>query len=131
MRFKISFRIADGLLRIEQSGDFDVDAYIALIVEVLAHPDYRLGMPAIADVTGTRRHVTVPDMEVIREALVRGPLKAFRPRRYALVATAPMYGLIAKLLSEVIVETTNVLSGVLEIRRFATHAEAEAWVRGA
>lgn len=128
---EMSFRIEDGIVRMVQAGEFDVETFVRTIVEVVADPTHRSTMPVIVDVSAMLSQVNFAGMEKIREALVRGPLTAFRPRRYAIVTSAPMYDVMAKLYTEAIVEAEPVLAGGIEIRNFATMAQAEAWARKA
>jgi hypothetical protein len=128
---KISYRIEGGVVRIVQSGDFDVETYIGALAAATGLPEHRPGMPVISDVSAVTKNASVEDLDRIREALVGGRLKDLRPKRYALVAPAAIFGVMAKLYSEMVVEAAPGMAGTVEIRRFATSEEAEAWVRAA
>ncbi len=125
----ISVRIEAGIVRVVQSGEFEVDKYIAALAAAAALPEHRPGMPVISDVSGVTKNASVADLDRIREALVGGALKDLRPRRYALVSPVPIFSVMARLYSEMVVEAAPVVAGKVEIRRFATIQEAEAWVR--
>jgi len=126
---KMTYGIEGGVIRIRQEGEFDVDVFIATLVRVVADPAYRPAMPVLADVTQMRSQVDFAGMEKIRGALMAGALAAFRPRRYAIYTPAPMYDVMARLYSEVIVAPEPSLAGRIEIRNFPTEVEALAWVR--
>jgi len=127
---EISFKIEDGLLRIVQVGAFDAGAYLGLIEKIVAHPDYRSDLPTVADSTGVTAPPTASDMQRIRDAFNEGALRAFRPKRYAVVTAAPMYEMIVKLYGTLIVDGLESPAPGAEVRRFVSMEKAEAWACG-
>lgn len=127
----ISFSIKDGLLRIVQAGAFDVGAYLGLIATAVAHPAYRSDLPVVTDSTGVTAPPTAADMQRIRDAFNEGMLRAFRPKRYAVVTPAPMYEMIVKLYGTLIVDALESPAPGAEVRRFVSAEKAEAWALGA
>lgn len=128
---KASFRIDDGLLRLRREGPFDVDAYLALVAEVIAHADFRPGMPVVMEAGDSHGPFSVADFDRVREALNRPPLRAFRPARYAIVAGDRHYEAIVKLTNVLVTEGLDSDGAPPEVRHFTTLAAAEAWARGA
>ncbi|MBI3505746.1 MAG: STAS/SEC14 domain-containing protein [Proteobacteria bacterium] len=128
---KISVHIEAGIVRVVQSGEFDVESYIDALASAVMLPDHRPGMPVISDVSAITKNASVGDLDRIRDALSGGRLKDLRPRRYALVSPSAIFSVMAKLYSEMVVEAAPSVAGMVDIRRFSTTEEAEAWVRGA
>jgi len=124
------FSIDGGLLRLVQSGQYDVEAFLQALADALRDPAYVAGMPALLDARGQTSPATNADRERIRHALNDGPLRAFRPRRYAIVSLHPESEKLAKLAQILIVDA---LEGAFrpELRHFDVIEAAEAWVREA
>jgi hypothetical protein len=127
---KASFRIEGGLLRLRREGPFDVDAYLALLADVIAHADYRPGMPLIMEAGESHGPFAVVDFDRVREALNRPPLRAFRPKRYAIVARDLHYEAIVKLTNVLVTEGLDFDGPPTEVRHFTSVAFAETWARG-
>lgn len=127
---KASFRIDGGLLRLRREGPFDVDAYLALLAGAIAHPDYRPGMPVVMEAGESHGPFSVVEFDRVREALNRPPLRAFRPKRYAIVAGDRHYEAIVKLTNVLVVEGLDFDGAPPAVRHFTRLGDAEAWLRG-
>jgi hypothetical protein len=87
-------------------------------------------MPVVTDSAGVTAPPTAVDMQRIRDAFNEGKLRAFRPKRYAVVTPAPMYEMIVKLYDTLIVDGLESPAPGAEIQRFVSMAKAEAWALG-
>lgn len=114
----ISWRISDGLVRLESHGDVAFDEWKAAVDAALAHPDHRPGMGVLHDWRGMRTSPSTAEIEArARYGAGLGPI------RWALVVPSDVgYGMgrMAEILTE---------RPPIELRTFRDLGEAEAWLR--
>jgi hypothetical protein len=127
----ISFQIKQGILHATQFGDFEPEVYLHGVAEAMKLDGYVPGMSVIADARLMLKSSTPEEMMRLRDGLNEGVLRAFRPRRYAIVTTMPMYEMIVKLFDHLIADALEGDAPKIQIRCFATPEEAEIWIRSA
>ncbi len=126
---EISFQIKRGILHATQSGDFDPEVYLRGVAGAMKLDGYMPGMSVIADARLMLKSSTSDEMLRLRDGLNEGALRGFRPRRYAIVTTMPMYEMIVKLFDHLIADALEGDAPKIQIRCFGTPEEAEIWIR--
>ena len=119
----ISWRIADGLVRIESSDETTVDEWRGAVDSIPAHVEYRRGMGVLHDFRKLRVAMPIPGMEERVNYLVAHAAD-FGPTRWAVVVARDVDFGMGRM-AQVLLQSGR----LIEIRVFRDPGEAEEWAR--
>jgi hypothetical protein len=125
----VAVTVRNDAVYMTQSGDYDVDAYLRAVVELLDMPDYAEGMPIIVDACGLTTPASGQQLHAVRDALDAPEFRRFRPSRYATVTRAAVGHLHAKLAATLIATRIADSPENFAMRHFSTITDAEDWIR--
>jgi hypothetical protein len=125
----VTISIQNNTIYMTQCGDYDADAYLRAVAEIVGMPDFAVGMPVIVDARGLTTPASTEQLAALRCGLETQELRAFRPTRYATVTRVVAGHLQVKLIATMVAMRLIDPPENFVMRQFPTVAAAEAWIR--